>query len=383
VPRHLVLISLDTLRADHLGAYGYDKPTSPVFDRLAARGVLFLQAVAQGPSTLPSHGALMTGQYPSAYGGTAVPSAIPVQAETLAEILRQHGFATWGFTDGGYLRRSFGLDQGFTHYEDVRVGRARIIARIDSTLAQQEPARLFLFVHGYDVHTPYRAPDEDRDAVGARRWRGKTAIGAQQLNALERERPRLRRDTVGPLVSLYDAGVRHADRLLGELLDVLGRRGVLANAIVVVLSDHGEEFFEHGRTQHKQLYLHPHLHVPLLWLVPGRGPARVAGPVELIDVLPTVLDLLGLPPHAPAMGRSLVPQIDGRDAGVPGAAYSEGTVWTASLRSLVTERYQLLYDEATGTARVYDHRVDPGARHDLAASEPALTARLVGELERR
>src|SRR5687767_8912815 len=121
-PRHLVLVSLDTLRADHLGAYGYGKPTSPVFDALARRGILFERAVAQGPATLPSHGALMTGQYPSAYGDSPTPFAVPASLDTLPELLQAHGFATWAFVDGGYLNRSFGFAQGFDRYEDQRIG---------------------------------------------------------------------------------------------------------------------------------------------------------------------------------------------------------------------------------------------------------------------
>src|SRR5262245_53586687 len=168
VPQHLVIISLDTLRADHLGAYGYPKPTSPVFDRLAAGGILFTRAVAQAPSTLPSHGALMTGQYPSAYGSGPNPFPVPPRVDTLAEILRRARFTTWGFTDGGFLRSAFGLQQGFAHYEDTRVGLDRLTRRIDRMLARRPSGRrMFLFVHTYDVHTPYHAPDEDRAAVGA------------------------------------------------------------------------------------------------------------------------------------------------------------------------------------------------------------------------
>src|SRR5262245_49819367 len=126
VPQHLVIISLDTLRADHLGAFGYPKPTSPVFDRLAAGGILFTRAVAQAPSTLPSHGALMTGQYPSAYGSGTVPAPVPRRVETLAEILRREGFTTWGFTDGGFLRRVCGLRQGLTHCQDANAGLSRL-----------------------------------------------------------------------------------------------------------------------------------------------------------------------------------------------------------------------------------------------------------------
>src|SRR5262245_26149568 len=147
VPQHLVIISLDTLRADHLGAFGYPKPTSPVFDRLADSGILFTRAVAQAPATLPSHGALMTGQYPSAYGTGTLPSPVPSRVETLAEILRRAGFTTWGFTDGGFLRRVFGLHQGFKHYEDTTVGLERLSRHLNFMLARRPAGRMFLFVH--------------------------------------------------------------------------------------------------------------------------------------------------------------------------------------------------------------------------------------------
>jgi arylsulfatase A-like enzyme len=382
VPRHLVLVSLDTLRADHLGAYGYPTATSPVFDTLASRGILFERAVAQGPATLPSHGALFTGQYPSAYGDAATPFAVPAVVDTLPELLQRHGFATWGFTDGGFMDDSFGFAQGFERYEDQRVGLETTVRRLDAWMTGKDPQRLFLFVHCYDVHSPYGAPPEHRAAVGAQPWRSRTTVGSAAMNALEREQPPLQPESVAPIVSLYDAGIHHADALLGRLLDVLGRRGILDDALLVVFSDHGEEFFEHGMTQHKQIYFHPNLHVPLLFVVPGRPARRVGATVELIDVLPTVLELLGLPASDATMGHSLVPLIDGAPAR-DGVAYAEGTVWTASLRTVVTDRHQLLYDVTTGKARLYDHVNDPRARTDLAADEPALTARLVDEVKRR
>jgi arylsulfatase A-like enzyme len=326
----------------------------------------------------------MTGQYPSAYGDAPTPFPVPAGVETLAEILRRAGFTTWGFTDGGYLRRAFGLHQGFVHYEEERVGLARLAVHVDRMLARRRgSARMFLFVHTYDVHTPYGGLEEDRQEVGAQPWRGKERLGAAALDALEHERPPLGTAAIAPIVSLYDAGVRHADRALGVLLGVLDRHDMLADSVIVILSDHGEEFFEHGRTQHKQLYMAPNLHVPLLWLVPDRAPARVDVPVELIDVLPTALAILELPPYPPAMGRSLLPLMNGpSDVEWPGA-YSEGSVWTWRLRSLVSGRYQLLYDTKTGRASLYDYVADPGARHNLAASEPELTARLTDEVKRR
>jgi arylsulfatase A-like enzyme len=353
-----------------------------VFDGLAERGVLFTRAVAQAPSTLPSHGALMTGLYPSAYG-RAHPFPVPPHVDTLAEILRRHRFTTWGFTDGGYLRRDFGLHQGFTHYEDVRVGLGQLTRRIDRMLARRGHGRMFLFVHTYDVHTPYKAPEQDRLAVGAKTWRGRTSIGASGLDELELERPPLQPEAVEPLVKLYDAGVRYADRQAGRAARGARPPRRAGRAVVVVLSDHGEEFFEHGRTQHKQLFMMPNLHVPLLWLVPGRPPARIGVPIELIDVLPTALSLLDLPPDAQAMGRSLVPLMDGPNQRRVAGAYSEGLVWTAKFRSLVTDRYQLIYNTVTRRSQLYDYTTDPRAQRNLVWRKPDVAKQLTAEVKRR
>jgi arylsulfatase A-like enzyme len=382
-PRHLVLVSIDTLRADHLGAYGYPGATSPRFDALAGRGVLFTHAVAQGPSTIPSHASLLTSVYHSAFVRPDRPMGPPASIPMLSEILRAQGFATAGFVDGGYLARTFGFGRGFEHYEDARWGLEPIVARVGRWLDAGVPERLFLFVHTYDVHTPYRVRGDVPPPFAGRRWRGRASVGARTLGRLEwagRGRPPA---DLADLIGIYDAGIRHVDEWLGRLLDLLAARGILDDAVVVITSDHGEEFFEHGRTQHKQLYLAPNLHVPLLVLVPGRAPARVDETVELVDVVPTVLELLGLPPYDGAMGRSLVPLMDGRSRDGAGVAYSEGVVYSRTLRSAVSGRWQLLYDIRTGRHRLYDVEADPDARADRSADEPAVARRLLDVVRAR
>jgi arylsulfatase A-like enzyme len=381
--RHLVIVSLDTLRADHLGAYGYRKPTSPVFDALATTGVLFERAVAQGPATLPSHGALLTGLYPSAYGDSPVPFGPPPGVPTLAEILKAHGFATWGFVDGGYLARSFGLGRGFDHYEDRRTGLSNILVRLDRWLdIHGDAPRIFLFVHCYNIHTPYNPPSDARRLLGAGPWRGKFSVGAADLDVIERMRPKPTASDIAPIVGLYDAGIRATDDLLTRLLAILARHHLREDTAIVILSDHGEEFLEHGRTQHKQLYFAPNLHVPLLFLLPGQKPLRIGTTVELIDVMPTALELLGLPPYPGAMGRSLVGLMRG-STDEEGSAYSEGTVWNATLRTLITDRFQLFYDVAKGDAHLYDVAQDPDAHRDLAPTHPETTTKLLRKLRRR
>jgi len=380
--QNLLLVSLDTLRADHLGAYGYARPTSPRFDGFARRGILFRRAIAQAPSTAPSHGALFSSVYPSAFSAsgrelTGPPPGIPV----LAEILRSHGFATWGFTDGGYVGSAFGFGRGFDVYREERVGLAQTVPAAVQWLDGHPARRWFLFVHTYDVHTPYGGSEAARRALGARGWRGVTKIGAGDLEALERSGTPP--DDLADLVALYDAGIRHADTLLGELIDALERRGLLASTLAVVTADHGEEFFEHGRTQHKQLYAEPNLAVPLLLLVPGRPPRVVDAPVELVDVLPTVLELLGLPPHPGAMGKSLVPLVDGATPGDAALAYAEGGALSPSLSTVVTARWQLLSDAMSGRAQLFDREADAGARTDVAGAHPDVVARLGAALDAR
>jgi arylsulfatase A-like enzyme len=219
-------------------------------------------------------------------------------------------------------------------------------------------------------------------ALDARPWQGRYRVTAAEIEGLEHEPEPPDAKQLAAIVGLYDAGIRATDELLGRLIGVLARHGILDDSLLVVLSDHGEEFFEHGRTQHKQLYLHPNLHVPLLIKAPGLRPARVATTVELIDVLPTVLELLAVPAYDGAMGRSLVPLMHGAPRPAERGAYAEGLVWSANLRTLVTDRYQLLYDVRRHAAQIY---VTDGARpdDDVAAREPAVAAALIDEITAR
>lgn len=383
-PRDLVLVSIDTLRADHLGCYGYDRPTTPHLDALAATGVRFERAVAHAPNTLPSHIALMTSRLAGSFARADGEAPLPASARTLAEVLAAQGFATWGFTDGGYLRRAFGLAQGFQHYEDRRAGLRRLRARIDTWLDGHagDQRRMFLFVHTYDVHSPYAPPSKYRrrflDPTNPSRFVASTA----NLEAVIHGQKHLDADDLRRLVDLYDAGIRYVDEQLGLLLRDLDRRGRLRNAIVIVTSDHGEEFMEHRSLLHWRLFFQPNLHVPLIVRVPGRPPGVVHGTVGLVDVVPTALDLLGLPPLRTAAGRSLRPQLDGAPV-PPRAVYSEPFAPGMPERSLVTNRHQLLQRGETGALRLFDLTRDPYSLRPVRGAERGVGARLGKELARR
>ena len=381
-PRHVILISLDTLRADHLGAWGYDRETSPRLDALARRSVVFRRAVAQGSSTIPSHASLFTSQYASAVTGGL--GGLQSWPETLAEALGRAGFATWGFVDGGNVRARFGFARGFDHYEDDRIGARRLFARARQWLLAHRVPRFFLFLHTYEIHTPYSAPPEYVELFGDPEYgNGGFHPNTYYFRAAEsRPEPHLSERERREVVARYDAGIRYTDEQLGDLLDWLDAQGLLADSLVVMVSDHGEEFLEHGRLGHQQLYLDPNLRVLLLFHRDGLAPRVIDETVELADVAPTILDLLGLPPLRGAVGRSLAPVLRGRRRPVGRVAYSEKG-GASGHRTVITDRYQLLADRKSREVRLFDLVADPGATREISAEQPEVAAELAGELGAR
>jgi len=373
---HVVLVSIDTLRADHLGCYGYERPTSPHLDALAAESVLFERVLAPAPSTAPSHMTMMTGWLPAVHDVWHRALAPPAEGVvTLAQRLGAAGYATRAHADGGFVTREYGFDRGF----DLFVSRMSSLEDKRRSLdawVRPAPARSqFLFVHTYHVHAPY-VPSEASDVFGdpayagllvepVERLRTRFAehgpdhrFGAdldvffarrQEFDAADRRR----------LVDLYDAEIREVDAFVGWLVDRLERDGWLEDGWLIVTSDHGEAFGEHGTYNHRQLY-DEELRVPLLVRPPGglaRG-LRVPESIGLVDLYPTILDLVGLDPGV-TQGRSaralgtLAPRarlaVAGREMNV--AAVQEGT------------RKVLVRDGEPFEA--YELGTDPDERRDL------------------
>jgi len=383
LPHNLILISIDTLRADHLGTYGYYRDTSPNLDRLAARSTVFERAVAQAPNTKPSHASLFTSLYYSVHRIVGdETTAIPSWRVTLPEILQAEGIETAGFVDGGYLRRVFGFDQGFDHYEDEPVGIARILGSVGRWLDALETPRFFLFVHCYDVHTPYAPPPPFDTWFEDVPYDGDFEPTTANLEAVSASKRPISPEDLEHVVARYDGGIRYTDAQLGDFFEDLERRGLLDTTIIIVTSDHGEAFMEHGSMLHWQNHFNPNLHVPLFVFVPGREAGRVGTTVELIDVLPTALDLLGLPPHPPAMGRSLVAAMEGRAALDDGDEFAIGEPFRlgGSEASVITDRHQLFIHPGFGLTQLFDTRTDPGATTNIAAREPETTERLLAIL---
>lgn len=390
---NLVIIGWDTLRADHVGALGYKRPVTPSLDALAAESLLFTNAVSQAPWTLPSFMSVFTGLYPSEHGvaNKFVPpaggsedlaeAALSTGVLTLPELLKRAGYRTAAFTGGAGLKGSFGFSRGFDVYVDSADfgGFADSFKGALAWLQRNKDAPYFVFIHGYDTH-PYRALDPAGAFAFVRRGDRERALNLRtrhdELRArqLEGRRPAHTAADERLWKDAYDEKVLRADRLLGgflEKFDALGSTGT----VLVLLSDHGEELFDHGGVDHGMSLYDEVLRVPLLVRAPGRKPARVTRQVRLIDVFPTVAELLGLElgegERARLRGESLLAQAAG--TGKELDAYSETSfLYHFSKRSLrKSSGLKLIADQLSMQLELYDTAADPREKRGLFEKAPA------------
>lgn len=389
----VILISVDTLRADHLSCYGYTRLRTPHIDGLANHGTLFTQISSQAPITLPSHASLFTSSYPFANGVRENAQVVPPGAVTLATVLASHGYRTAAFIGGYFLDRRYGLGQGFQTYDspfdtrpiagalDLKRPAQRVLGSAERWLDQNSTGPFLLFIHLFDLHQPYDAPA-----------------------AFRARAPR----------SEYDQEIAYVDDALGGFFHFLAQRGLDKRALVVLFSDHGESLGDHGESTHGYFIYDSTLHVPLIFHWPdaeenrnskgekrevenrnskieeGKPAAdstfdfrvsssqeRVEAPAGLLDVAPTILSYLGIPAPATFCGHSLLELASGQSS-TSREIYSESLYahdkfgW-APLRSLRLGDYQ--YIEAPH-AELYNLKNDPRELHNLWSGQNALAAAL-------
>lgn len=304
---NLILISLDTLRADHLGFMGYDRDTSPNLDAFVKEGVIFEQAISQAMWTTPSHASVFTGLAPSVHGAGVHSKGYSLKTDetTLADLARANGYLTAAFTEGVAVRGTLGFSQGFDRYADgtTRLTTYGLAARTFRSaadwLASYGHLPFFLFVHTYQVHYPYDPPKEFREKFGDH-----DLALADQLHVEGRI------DEARPLyVDLYDGEIAYTDQLIGRFLDRVRELGLLENTAVVIFSDHGEYFAEHGEFGHLEGLFDELIHVPLYIRPPGddRPTRRVPDLVSLTDFFATAVDMMNWDAKIPRDSKSLVP----------------------------------------------------------------------------
>ncbi|QDU67635.1 sulfatase [Engelhardtia mirabilis] len=416
---HLILVSLDTLRADHLGCYGHDRPTSPFLDELARKGVLFEDVAAPSSKTAPSHMSMFTGVHPTVHGvrnyyGRAA-WAPSDDLPTVIERASQAGYITAGFTGGGMMSSELGFGRGFDLY-DARGGGAdrvfeRAIAWIDDAAGDvQEDESVFLFLHTYEIHDPYTPPLEWQAKFVDPNYSGgidstRTAYPEDAAEAWKADRSFYRNvqerfwggfdgrkeSEYDHLRDLYDSGIAFTDHLLRGVFEELEKVGWLESSIVIVTSDHGDGFGEHGTTSHQSIF-DEILHVPLIAILPESYPdarrgARVTAPVMGVDLASTIVELLGLDPLPDAQGASWAAHLRG-SGGPSGHAVDYRAVWselaTPGNEWLALRRgpYKyLLHSTDTAQRALFDRWFDPGERFNRAGDMPQVVERLARDVK--
>lgn len=386
----VILVSIDTLRADHLGCYGYERPTSPVLDDLAAGATLYRRAYTTYPTTMLSHMALLRGTHPDALSRSLAREAgveptphLPDAVAMVQQRLRSEGWITAAFTGGGAVDRHFGFGEGFDAYCDCRDAddAGALADRAARWLETYAGAPFFLFLHTYEVHGPYAPPDGFTELAGGAA--GLEAIDPYAILGHPADPCASLDDTTRQaMVDLYDGEIRYTDQaLVGRLLDTLGRLDLADGTLLVVTSDHGEEFGEHGCWLHGTHLYEETVHVPLVVRYPGgqhRGEV-VDGPVSLVDVAPTILAALGLE-YGDMQGTPLPRTSDrarGADAVARGVRFDVQGLELITSKAFVAGRtHKLVHSRAAQAAphlELYDLRADPAEERDhLVAGEPAV-----------
>jgi len=365
-PANLLLVIIDTLRPDHLGAYGYERPTAPHLDRFADSAVVFERAYATSSWTLPSVASLLTAEYPAGHRVRSTRSALAPDFVTVTERLAAAGFATGAVVSHVFLARRYGLDQGFADYDDEQIAKRiedshkavssplvteKGIAWLASRRNAEDGRRWFLWLHYFDPHAEYLTHPGVSERFGE---------GAENR---------------------YDGEIAFTDAHLGEIFDALAELGFEHDTLVIVVSDHGEAFGEHGFGGHRLSLHEEELLVALIVRAPGIAPRRVATPVSLVDVAPTILELLDVSPLPPAAGASLVPALHGETVVRPPilAELRSALDWRR-VDAVIDDRWKLMEHRVRGIS-LYDLAADPGERRNLAATRLGVAKRLRGELQ--
>jgi len=411
--RGVILIISDTLRADHLGCYGYTRETSPAIDRLAADGVRFERAYSSASWTTPSVASLFTSNYPSVHraghpdSGFGYSRHLPAAATTLAELLSAEGFRCFGVLNNPSISAEFGFDQGFEAYlakERMRKGRPTVATheKVIQRLHELEQERFFIVWHLLDPHWPYCPPEEHR-VFSEPGYSGRFQHSFESADATPLVNGRLGLDEaeIRQVIALYDGEIRYMDQQVGRLLGALDELGLRDEVALVFTSDHGESFLEHGHFGHELPMYEENLRVPLIVSDPRLEPRTVPQIVESIDVAPTILDLLGLGAPDSFQGRSLRPLL----FGTPGAwpekpAYAEAgmfherkTLRTAAAKLVWSPEGILLNDDFISGRRnptkylrqegkLYDLS-DAGENREVSRQQPERAVRLKQEIVSR
>jgi len=387
---NVVIISVATLRADHVSCYGYKRQTTPNIDRVAREGVLFEEAYSTSSWTLPAHASLYSSLLPSSHGAVETGTGLGESSGLIGHWFRSLGYRRGAFMDGVYMQATFGFARGFSFCRDKNEGIANILPHaIRWWDSQPRGFPKLLFLHCYDVHSPYGSSDAYRSRYLSDLSYDRLPSVVGDLDIIEDEVHEglfnLLPEDIQHLKALYDADIYHTDRELGKLFSHLRRTGDWDGTLVVILSDHGDEFMEHGRLNHGKSLYEETVRVPLILKLPGRrhSGTRVRELVSLVDVLPTLADLLERNGDEGWRGKSLAAAMATASMAGGGPVYAEHRRWFKE----ITPDYSLIVDteapEGGDGVEMYDRPADRAERTDISPDRAQWVRQRARELRRK
>ncbi|MCP4613247.1 MAG: sulfatase-like hydrolase/transferase [Planctomycetes bacterium] len=390
---NVLLIGIETLRADHVGCLGYDRETTPTLDRLAHEGILCTRTLSTSGWTLPSVMSVMTSLYPDVHRIYTYEHRLSEEIMTLADVLKANGYTTIGLVSNPVLDGRYGFSDGFDLYDDFTVSldsSLDIFKRHDATggvqylastgelvtrtaakwLEQCLDGPFFMFVFYIDPHYDY-IPPAPFDTMFDPNYEGDMDGRGVHREPRRSQRPSDR--DLQHLLSLYDGEIRYTDGCIAELLRVFAKSGALKNTVVVLFGDHGDEFYEHGKTAHDRTLYDEIIHVPLVFLGPGRFPSgkRISAVTSQIDIMPTILDYLGVTHEGPMQGASLRPLIEGKAERLHETVWAELNTWI-HVQAVVSNHHKLIRNVSNDSWELYNLLRDPDERINLYA-QPSTT----------
>lgn len=390
---NLLIALVDTTRSDHIGYSGYPRRTTPHIDAFGKEAVIFENHHSHSSRTGPSVASIFTGLHPKSHGVINpltrwdAKGKLAEDQTTLAEILKKNGYDCFGFVANLNVSGRFGFGQGFDSYKYLESIEAADLGRgVLERLAARPDRPFFLYLHYMEPHSPYNAPEPYRRKFVEAGYKGPFTGAHRQLGRIVRGKLRPNSEDIAHLIGLYDQEILQFDDAFQDLLDALKKEGLLDRTVVVFTADHGEEFYDHGSVLHGYTLYEEQLKVPFAIRDPRiKGPARVVAVTRHVDVLPTVLELLGIPSETPVQGTSLVPWMKGeRTDSATGPVHAQSSlkaVKTVKGVSFTVDGWKLISSELPQkTEELYDLEADPGEKTNLIAREADKAAALRQQL---
>jgi arylsulfatase A-like enzyme len=352
---NILLIVADALRADHLGFYGYDRPTSPSIDKFAAEALVFEKAMSNSPWTKPSMGSVFTSLYPHEHGAMSWSSNLSDKCLTLAELLRNRNYLTFAIQTNPSITKNHNFKQGFQHYEEMVLEKSETVAsNFNSWVKKIKKAPFFAYLHYMDTHVPYNAPKEFAQIFGLKDAALFTPGEFQTADVRLLNEIGLTEENKRNLLSLYDGAIKYFDHNFGKIIDNLKKQGILDKTIIILTADHGEEFWEHSGFAHGHNLYREVLHVPLIMKFSTKLPSKkINSFVQLIDIFPTVLRIAGIKYGFSCRGYDLIRSAFGNKQ-ADEQIFMEGILYGPKKKGLLKNGWMLIKNTKEKSVDTFD-----------------------------